>query len=64
MAHAPNFDVTTDAGQAIVGLFNKIKTTIEGGDGEWNGGDVVEALYGWFTSLGIDADGAPIDLAP
>ncbi|MGA5599596.1 hypothetical protein ACPCUF_00920 [Streptomyces griseoincarnatus] len=61
MAHAPKFDVTTDAGQAIVNLFNGIKTHVEDGSGGWNGGDVVDALNDWFAALGIDVDGPLID---
>ncbi|MBT3167993.1 hypothetical protein HTV80_33630, partial [Streptomyces sp. Vc74B-19] len=57
----PKFDVTTDAGQAIIGLFNGIKANIESSDGGWNGGDVVDALNDWFAALGIDVDGPRID---
>ncbi|KUN37713.1 hypothetical protein AQJ30_15630 [Streptomyces longwoodensis] len=59
MAHALNFDITTDAGQAIVDLFDGIKTTIASGE-DWNGGDVVDALTAWFTALGFDVEAGPV----
>lgn len=60
MAHVLNFDPATDAGKAIVDLFNGIKTNIEDSGGGCNGGDVVDALTDWFTALGFDVEGAPV----
>jgi hypothetical protein len=60
MAHNLNFDTGTDAGRAIVALFDEIKFNVEDSDGGWNGGDVVDTLTRWFTALGIDVDADPI----
>lgn len=39
----------------IVGLLHTIRTQIESGDG-WNGGDVVDCLTTFFSSLSLDLD--------
>jgi hypothetical protein len=60
---APAYDshnITTDespAGMAVRDLYRTIREDIEESDGSWNGGDVVEALCGWFTRHGFDVDG-------
>lgn len=58
MAHAPKFDTTTPEGQAIVALYNDIRTNIQDDEGGWNGADTVDALTDWFTDLGIDVSTA------
>lgn len=35
-------------------LLATIRGEIEGPDGDWNGGDVVQLLCTWFTALGYD----------
>lgn len=54
-AQKPAFDLTTREGRAISSLFTSIKHN-EDSDG-WNGGDVVDRLWDWFTDLGLDPDG-------
>jgi hypothetical protein len=62
MAHQLKFDPTSDAGHAVVELFNT-KKNMENGDGTLNTGDMMDALNGWFTRLGIDDEAGPITAA-
>ncbi len=48
-------DVDQPAVRAVLALFVQLKT-VEGGDGSWNGGDVVAIVSEWFARLGIDPD--------
>jgi rhodanese-related sulfurtransferase len=52
-----NYDPTTAEGEAIGRLFRGCKN-IERNNGGWNGGDIVQWLCEWFTSLGINPDGS------
>lgn len=56
----PLLDPDTPEGAAIMRLFRQIKN-VEEVRGDWNGGDVVDVLSGWFTDLGIDPDTDPLD---
>lgn len=53
-------DPDTPEGAAIIRLFRWIKE-VEEPDGSWPGGDVVQQLTDWFTSLGIDPDEPSMD---
>lgn len=57
---SPKVDPDSPEGAAILSLFSRIKEDEEG-DGNWNGGDVVDAVTGWFLELGIDPDQDPTD---
>ncbi|MHB9861993.1 hypothetical protein [Streptomyces sp. YIM S03343] len=59
MAHRLTFDPTSDAGLAIVELFNS-KKSMENQDSTLNTGDMIDRLNDWFTQLGIDTDAGPI----
>ncbi|MFE5037151.1 hypothetical protein [Streptomyces sp. NPDC056683] len=59
MAHQLKFDPTSDAGRAVVALFNT-KKDMENPDGTLNTGDMINVLNDWFTGLGIDDDAGPV----
>lgn len=58
-APPPVIDPDSPEGAAILSLFGRIKD-LEHSDGNWPGGDVVDALTGWFTELGVDPDEQPL----
>lgn len=59
-ASSPMVDPDSPEGSAILSLFSRIKD-IEEGDGNWNGGDVVDEITNWLLELGIDPDQDPTD---
>lgn len=55
-------DLATADGRRIFELFLLMKTQVEQGDGNWPGGDVVDALTKWFAEVGLDPDAPVLDL--
>lgn len=58
-APTPVIDPDAPEGAAILSLFRRLKD-LKHRDGNSPGADVVNALTGWFTELGIDPDEQPL----